>query len=91
MEEKIRSLIMVGAAFASGAAAQLDEYVKRAKNLGATPEELSEVLTIARSVKLAGAMEIDAFAEACVREPQKIELKILVPSGSACGCGPEGC
>jgi hypothetical protein len=91
MDDKVRALIGMGAAFVVGALSTFEENAKTAKEHGATVEELEEVLSIARSAKLAGSMEMDVLVESTIKRAPKTELKILSTSNSACGCGPEGC
>lgn len=91
MDDKVRALIGMGAAFSVGALSNFEERVKVAKEHGATVEELEEVVSIARATKLSGSIEMDTFAEASIKTNSKTELKILATSDSACGCGPEGC
>ncbi len=91
MDDKMRALIGMGVAFATGALSSFEEHVKNAKEHGAKAEELNDVLVISRAVKLTGSMEMDSFADGCINRSPKTQLKILTTSNAACDCGPEGC
>lgn len=89
MDELTKELIQVAASFAVGCASCLEHHVSKARELGAKDADLEEVLTLARGVKLTGAMKMDELAEELISS-RKTELKV-VGQNSSCGCGSGNC
>ncbi|QSO53195.1 carboxymuconolactone decarboxylase family protein [Alicyclobacillus curvatus] len=89
MNELTKELIQVGAAVAVGCTSCLEYHVPKARKLGATDEDLQEVLALVRPVKLTAAMKVDELAEDMFSSKKK-ELNV-VAEGSSCGCEPGSC
>lgn len=90
MNELTKELIQVAVALTAGCASCLEQHVPKARALGASDDDLQEVLRLVRSVKLTATMNIDVFAENLF--VQKRTLLNVVSQGFGCGCGSEnGC
>ncbi len=77
LDDRVRELIAVAAAYAAGCVPALEGHVRRARELGVSPEELEDVLTIARAAKVQGFTQIDEVAHESTASAGLTELKIL--------------
>lgn len=89
MNELTKELIQVAAALTAGCTSCLEYHVPKTRELGATDEDLQQILELVRPVKLTATMKVDEFATKLFSS-KKIELEVL-NQGSSCGCGPSGC
>lgn len=86
MEPKVKELIAIGAAVASGCELCLATHVELARAVGVDAREIDTAVNIARAVRLQAVTGFDdAAAQMLQREPITV-----MPSDPGCGCG-SGC
>lgn len=86
METKVKELIAIGAAVASGCEPCLRTHVDRARTAGADAREIDTAVNVARAVRLQAVTGFDDAAGRVLRgEPIPV-----MATDSGCGCGP-GC
>ncbi|PSR20471.1 MAG: carboxymuconolactone decarboxylase family protein [Sulfobacillus acidophilus] len=86
MDVKLKELIAIGAAVASGCEPCLRTHVDGAQAAGADAREIETAVNIARAVRLQAVTGFDDAAGQVLRgEP----IPVLA-AGGGCGCGP-GC
>ncbi len=89
MNELTKELIQVAAALAAGCRSCIEHHVPKARELGASNDDLQEVLQLVRVVKLTATMKSDEYAEIFF-EQQAAKLNVISQS-SSCGCGSGDC
>jgi AhpD family alkylhydroperoxidase len=86
MDDRTGELLAVAASMAGGCQDSLRQHVAAARRLGVTPDQLREAVNIGRAVQLHARLDMDALAQALLKDG---ELAVLAAD---CGCGPDcGC
>lgn len=91
MDDKTRELVAVGSSLAAGCASCVEQHVAKARKLGATVDELAEVIAISRAAKLKAVMTMDELAEHQLNAVNTEEIPVLPSGSSSCGCGSNDC
>jgi AhpD family alkylhydroperoxidase len=86
MDPKVKELIAIGAAVASGCEPCLKTHVDLAREAGADAREVDTAVNIARAVRL---QAVTGFDDAAGRVLRGEPIPVLAGDGG-CGCGP-GC
>lgn len=86
MDAKVKELIAIGAAVASGCEPCLRTHVDLAQAAGADAREIETAVNIARAVRL---QAVTGFDDAAGRVLRGEPIPVLA-ADSGCGCGP-GC
>lgn len=71
IEQVIRELIATGAAVATTNPAEVKFWIARARQSGATDQDLKEVIEIAQKVRVGANSKTDLFAESLANTPVK--------------------
>lgn len=82
MEDKIRSIVAVGASVAVNCQPCLENAVSKAKESGVKKEEIMEAIEIARSVKKGAMVVMDRFVSTRVGNAEAVSDD----SEKACDC-----
>ncbi len=90
MNDVMKELIRVAVALAMSCESCLEKHMPLAKELGATEQEVQEVLNIVRNMKLTTTMAVDELAISLSRK-SPTELNMVETTGSSCGCGSGKC
>jgi AhpD family alkylhydroperoxidase len=86
MEPKVKELVAIAAAVASGCEPCLTTHVAGAREAGADAREIDTAVNIARAVRL---QAVTGFDDAAGRVLRGDPIPVLANNGG-CGCGP-GC
>lgn len=85
LDEKTIVLSQVSAAIACNALATLRIVLTKALSLGITPEEIEEVLSLAKEIQQQPISHVSHLVNQLLREPKKQAEK-----SAPCGCGCDG-
>jgi len=84
MDEVTREVIAVAASIGAGCPSCLETHWRAAKRLGATDEDLADVVQTARAVRVTALLNMDSWVNDLNRQ---IEIPLL--TGPSNGCGPD--
>ena len=88
MDAKVKELIAIGAAVASGCEPCLHTHVELARGAGAEARDIDTAVNIARAVRLQAVTGFDGATDRFLRS----EPIPVMANDAGCGCGPNcGC
>ena len=81
MDVKVKELIAIGASVTANCKPCLEYHVTKAKENGATGEEIGEAITVAKMVRKGAGSKMDEFIPAVLADAESGENS----SGGTCG------
>lgn len=85
LDQRTLALVQISAAVACNALATLRVAVTEALNLGLSPQEIEEVLNLAKDIQQQPISHVTHLANQLLREPKKHAHEPSAQCG--CGCG----
>ena len=91
LDDKTIELIAVGASITAGCQPCLQHHAGKARQSGATDDEVAEAIAVGKMVRGGGANEMDRFAEQLSMTQTTPSAKEQVSESGGCDCGGVCC
>ena len=91
LDDKTMELIAVGASITAGCQPCLEYHAGKAKQNGATEDEVAEAIAVAKMVRGGGATEMDRFVDGFINAEAQSSEQAKVSESGGCDCGGACC
>ena len=91
LDDKTMELIAVGASITAGCQPCLKYHAGKARQNGATEDEVAEAIAVAKMVRGGGATEMDRFVDGFINAEDQSSEKASVSESGGCDCGGVCC
>ena len=91
LDDKTMELIAVGASVTAGCQPCLQHHAGKARQNGATDDEVAEAIAVGKMVRGGGANEMDRFADGFINAEDQSSKQANVSESGGCDCGGVCC